>query len=147
MSCYTHRKFFHDYVPRNFGHVLLGDDEPSKIVGMGKVQIKLKNGNEWLLKDVRHIPVTKINIISIGKLGDRGCLSTFSETWWKITKGSPVIEKGDRVGTLCLCPHNSDYSISIDSIETCETLWHHRLGNMSEKGMRILHSRNERNLL
>ena len=92
----------------------MGDDEPSKIVGMGKVQIKLKNGNEWLLKDVRHIPVTKINIISIGKLGDRGCLSTFSETWWKITKGSPVIEKEDRIGTLYLYTHNIDSSISID---------------------------------
>ena len=45
-SCHatTHRKFFHDYVPSDFGHVLLGGDEPWKIVGMGKVQIKLNNG-------------------------------------------------------------------------------------------------------
>ena len=42
-----HRKFFHDYVPNDFGNVLLGDDEPCKIVGMGKVWIKLNNGNEW----------------------------------------------------------------------------------------------------
>ena len=51
-SCYAtpHRKFFHDYVPHDFGHVLLGDDEWCKIVGMGKVEIKLNNGNEWLLK-------------------------------------------------------------------------------------------------
>ena len=39
--------------------MLLGDDEPSKIVGKGKVQIKLKNGNDCLLKDVRHIPTMK----------------------------------------------------------------------------------------
>ena len=38
-SCHAtpHRKFFHDYVLGDFGHVLLGDDEPCKIVGMGKV--------------------------------------------------------------------------------------------------------------
>ena len=48
-----HRKFFHDYVNHDFGHVLLGDAEPCKIVGKGKVQIKLNNGNDWLLKDVR----------------------------------------------------------------------------------------------
>jgi len=57
-SCHAtpHRKFFHDYVQGDFGHVLLGDDEPCKIVGKGKVRIKLNNGNDWLLKDVRHIP-------------------------------------------------------------------------------------------
>ena len=35
-----------------------------KIVGMGKVQIKLNNGNGWLLKDVRNIPAMKRNMIS-----------------------------------------------------------------------------------
>ena len=84
--------------------MLLGDDEPCKIFGKGKVRIKLNNGNDWLLKDVRHIPSMKINLISTGKLGDGGCLSTFGEMWWKVTKGSMVIAKGDRIGTLYLCP-------------------------------------------
>ena len=77
-SCHAtpHRKLFHD-----FGHVLLGDDEPCKIVGKGKVQIKLNNGSEWLLKAVRHIPAMKINLISTGQLGDSDCLFTFGETW------------------------------------------------------------------
>ena len=98
--------------------MLLGDDEPCKIVGKGKVQIKLNNGIEWLLKDVRHIPSIKRNMISTWQLGDSGCLSTFGETWWNVTKGSMVIEKGDRIGTLYLCPHNTDYSISVASTET-----------------------------
>ena len=40
-SCHAkpYRKFFHDYVLGDFGYVLLGDDEPCKIVGMGKIQI------------------------------------------------------------------------------------------------------------
>ena len=95
--------------------MLWGDDEPCKIVGKGKVQIKLNNENDWLLKDVRHIPAMKINLISTGQLGDSGCLSTFGETWWKITKGSMVIAKGDRICNLYLFPHNIDYSISIAS--------------------------------
>ena len=43
-SCHAkpHRKLFHDYVQGDFGHVLLGDDEPCKIVGMGNVRNKLK---------------------------------------------------------------------------------------------------------
>ena len=56
---------------------LLGDDEPCKIVGKGKVQIKLNNGNDWLLKDVRRIPAMKRNLISTGQSEDSGCLSTF----------------------------------------------------------------------
>ena len=34
-----YRKFFHDYVSGDLGHVLLGDNEPCKIVGLGKVHI------------------------------------------------------------------------------------------------------------
>ena len=43
---------------------LLGDDEPCKIVGMDKLRIKLNNGNEWILKYVRHIPAMKRNLIN-----------------------------------------------------------------------------------
>ena len=53
-------EFFHDYVQSDFGHVLLGDDEPCKIVGNGKVRIKLNNGNDWLLKDVIYLLDKKI---------------------------------------------------------------------------------------
>ena len=77
----------------------------------------------------------KRNLISTGQLGYSSCLSTFGEMWWNITKGSLVIAKGDRVGTLYLCPHNTDYSISVASTETGAALWHHRLSHMSEKGM------------
>ena len=89
-----HRKFFHDYVLGDFGHVLLGDDEPCKIVGMGKVKFKLNNGNEWILKDVSHIPAMKRNMISTGKLGDNDCLSMFGNMSWKITKGALLTAKG-----------------------------------------------------
>ena len=119
----------------------MGDDEPCKIVGKGKVRIKLNKGSEWMLKDVRDIPNMKINLISVRQLGDSGCLSTFGETWWNITKGSLVIEKGDMVGMLYLCPHNTDYSICVASTKIDAVLWHHRLVQMSEKGMQILHSR------
>ena len=44
---------------------------------MGKARIKINNGNEWLLKDARHITYMKRNMISTGQLGDSGCLSTF----------------------------------------------------------------------
>ena len=52
-----------------------------------------------------------------------------------------MIAKGEKVGTLSLCTSNTDSSISLASTRV-DTLWHHRLGQMSEKGMKILHKRN-----
>ena len=74
---------------------------------MGKVRLKLNNGNEWMLKNVRHILAMKRNMISTGHLRDNDYLSTFGKMWWKITKGALVITKGYRISTLYLCPHNT----------------------------------------
>ena len=58
-----------------------------------------------------------------------------------------------KVGTLYLCTCNT-YStlattnndnamnVTIDVARTYSKMWHHRLGNMSKKGMKILHSKN-----
>jgi hypothetical protein len=137
-----HRKHFLDYVQGDFGQVHLGDDAPCKIVGMGKVQIKQKNGNQWLLKEVRHVLYLRKNINSIGKLSSEGCISIFTDKAWKVTKGSLVIKKGEKVGTLYLCIGNTYSYISLAYTVVDTTLWHHRLGNMSEKGMKILYKMN-----
>ena len=73
------RKHFHDYVQGDFGHVRLGDDKPCKIIGMGTLFLKQQNGNQWLLKEVRHVPDLKKNLISIGQLGGEGCVTTFTD--------------------------------------------------------------------
>jgi hypothetical protein len=57
------RKKFLDYVQGDFGQVHLGDDAPCKNFGMGKVKIKKRNGNQWLLKEVRHVPDLRKNLI------------------------------------------------------------------------------------
>jgi hypothetical protein len=129
------RKHFLDYVQGDFGQVQLGDNRPCKIVGMGNVKIKKWNGNQWLLKEVKHVPDLGKNLISIGKLASEGCISIFTDKTWKVIKGSLVIAKGEKVGTLYLCIGNTDSSISLASTEVDTTLWHHRLGHMSEKGM------------
>eukprot|EP00253_Pinus_taeda_P008132 PITA_08132 len=94
------KKYFHDYVQGDFRQVHLGDDKPCKIVGMGKVLIKQHNGNQWLLKEVRHVPDLKKNLISIGQLGGEDCVTTFTDKAWKVTKGALVIAKGKKVSSL-----------------------------------------------
>eukprot|EP00253_Pinus_taeda_P002476 PITA_02476 len=134
------KKYFHDYVQGDFGQVRLGDDKPCKIVGMGKVLVKQQNGN--LLKEVRHVRDLKKNLISTGRLGGEGCVTTLTDKAWKVTKGALVIEKGEKVGTLYLCNGISNSVNALTSKGADAELWHHRLGHISEKGMKILHSRN-----
>jgi hypothetical protein len=71
-------------------------------------------------------------------LESEGCVSIFTDKVWKVTKGSLVIEKREKVGTLYLCTGNTDSSISLSSTGVDTTLWNHKLGHMSEKGMQIL---------
>ena len=90
---HPHIKYFQDYVHGDFEHVYLGDDEPCKIDGKGKVELSLKNGNKWLLKELSHIHALRINLISTGKLGSEGFIYSFIEKSWKVTKRSLVIKK------------------------------------------------------
>ena len=47
------------------------------IVGKGEVQLRTVNGTVWKLKNVRHVPGLKRNLISIGQLDDEGFVTTF----------------------------------------------------------------------
>ena len=55
----------------------MGDNEPCPIVGKGKIKIKLPNGNDWILQEVRHVPNLRRNLISVGQLGSEGCVVMF----------------------------------------------------------------------
>jgi len=71
---------------------------------------------------VNHVPNLRRNIISIRYLGSEGYISTFTENMWNVTKGSLVITKGEKVGTLYLCIGNADSSIYLASTEVNTTL-------------------------
>ena len=98
-----HRGYFIDYVQGDFGLIYLGANEPCQIVEKGKVKIKLQNENHWLLHKVRHVPRLSRNLISARKLGDEGCVVTLNDKNWKVSKGSLVVAKGVKIGTLYLC--------------------------------------------
>ena len=81
-------------------------------------------------------------MISTRQLRSEGCVTTFTDKTWKETKGEMVIAKGEKVGTLYLCNGISNSVNALNSKGVDAALWNHRLGHMSEKGMKILHSRN-----
>ncbi|KAK2974385.1 hypothetical protein RJ640_021241 [Escallonia rubra] len=143
IHCTPHRDCFSDYVHGDYGHVTVGNGYWCSIVGKGKVEIKLSNGGTLILNDVRHIPELQKNLISVSGLDREGYFVAFGEKQWKVTKGSMVVARGERVGTLYTLSGTHNHSISLAFTENQRTtLWHHRLGHLSESGMKILHSKN-----
>ncbi|KAK3023141.1 hypothetical protein RJ639_043980 [Escallonia herrerae] len=143
IHCTPYRDCFCDYVHGDYGHVTVGNGYRCSIVGKGKVKIKLSNGGTLVLKDVRHIPELQKNLISVSGLDREGYFVAFGEKQWKVIKGSMVVARGERVGTLYTLSGTHNHSISLAFTENQKTtLWHHRLGHLSESGMKILHSKN-----
>ncbi|BBG97486.1 hypothetical protein Prudu_006629 [Prunus dulcis] len=95
----SQKQFFERYVPGNLGKVYLGNDQPCAIIGKGVVKIKL-NGSVWELKDVRHIPDLRKNLISVGQLASEGYTTIFHGDDWKISKGAMMVARGKKNGTL-----------------------------------------------
>ena len=94
----------------------------------------------WLLEKVRHIPDLRRNLISVGQLDDEGHAILFVGGTWKVTKGARVLDHGKKTGTLYMTSSPRD-TIAIADASTDTSLWHRRLGHMSEKGMKMLLSK------
>ena len=140
----TPRKdFFTSYTSGDFGSVRMGNDGSAKAIGMGDVRLETSNGTMLTLKNVKHIPDIRMNLISTGKLDDEGFCNTFRDSQWKLTRGSMVIAKGKKSSSLYLMQARViDSSINAVDDDSTVELWHNRLGHMSEKGLMILAKKN-----
>nr|KYP40338.1 Retrovirus-related Pol polyprotein from transposon TNT 1-94 [Cajanus cajan] len=134
----SQKELFENYVSGNLGKVYLGNEQSCEIVGKGVVKIKL-NGSVWELKNVRHIPDLTKNLISVGQLASDGYTTIFQGEQWKISKGAMTIARGKKSGTLYKTTE-ACHLITVAANDN-PNLWHQRLGHMSEKGMKIMHSK------
>ncbi|BBH07646.1 Toll-Interleukin-Resistance domain family protein [Prunus dulcis] len=91
-------------------------------------------------KDVRHIPDLRKNLISVGQLASEGYTTIFHGDDWKISKGAMMVARGKKSGTLYMTA-GARCSIAIAAGNEYPNMWHQRLGHMSEKGMKIMHSK------
>ena len=57
---------FVSYNPGDYGRVHLGNNHFCSIIGVGDVQIKMKDGQDILLKQVRHVLEMHMSLISMG---------------------------------------------------------------------------------
>ena len=110
------------------------------VVSMGDVWIFFPNRFVWLLEKVRHIPDLRRNLIFVGQLDDEGHAILFVGGTWKVTKGARVLDRGKKTGTMYMTSSPRD-TIAIADASTDTSLWHRRLGHMSEKWMKMLLSK------
>ena len=117
----------------------MGNTNYSKIVGIGDVCIQTDVGWSLTLRDVRHVPDLRLNLISGVALDREGYVNYFGNGKWKLTKGSLVAARGKVRSTL----YRTVVKICGDELNETEdgsspNLLHKRLGHMSEKGLHIL---------
>eukprot|EP00253_Pinus_taeda_P021493 PITA_21493 len=77
-----------------------GDDRKARIIGRGKVKLKLQGGRVTTLPGVLHIPALARNLISVSKSDDAGVKTVFENDTCKMVRGALVLMRGVRIGTL-----------------------------------------------
>lgn len=135
----SRRDFFSSYTHGDFGSAKMGNNETSKVIGIGDVCLETGMGARLFLKGVKHIPDLRLNLISTGKLDDEGYCNTFMNGIWKLTKGSLVVAKGKKCSSLYIMSASVPAErINAVNDEEMTNLWHKRLSHISEKGLAIL---------
>jgi hypothetical protein len=133
------REILENYVSGDFGKVYLADGTALDVVGIGNVKIRIHADSVWKLQKVRHVPELKKNLISVGQLDDEGHGIHFHGGKWKVSMGARIIAQGEKTGTLYMTTDMRD-TIAVADASAEADLWHQRLGHMSEKGLKVMHS-------
>ncbi|KAH9770122.1 Integrase catalytic domain-containing protein [Citrus sinensis] len=123
------------------GRVMMGNNTVCKVIGIGKIHLKLHDGSIKEIRQVRHIPELKRNLISLGMMDQMGCIIKLESGVLKILNGSTLVMKGTRKNGVYVLDEESVTWVS-NAIESTAidktTLWHLRLGHMSIKGLKEL---------
>ncbi|KAH9699562.1 hypothetical protein KPL71_024410 [Citrus sinensis] len=134
---WPNKNLFTNYETCDGGIVVMGNDSSCRVVGRGSIRLKMFDGMIRELRDVRHVPDLKRNLISLGMLDKIGCLVKLESGTLKVLKGSMVVMKGNMSNGLYVLQGSAvtgDVAVSNQKLNKT-MLWHMRLGHMSEKGL------------
>ena len=91
-----HREWFCEYEKYDGGDVFLGDDRKARIIGRGKVKLKLQGGRIRTLPRVQHILALARNMIYVSKMDDVGVKIVFEKDACKMVRGALILMWGVR---------------------------------------------------
>ncbi|KAH1064501.1 hypothetical protein J1N35_029488 [Gossypium stocksii] len=94
------REWFSTYSSVEGGVVRMGNNSSSKVIGIGTVKIRIQDGTIRTLSDVRYVPDLRKNLISSSILDLKGCKINIKSSDIKVSRGSLVLLKGKRIGSL-----------------------------------------------
>ncbi|KAL6124894.1 hypothetical protein ACLB2K_077402 [Fragaria x ananassa] len=121
-----------------FGIVKMGNESYSKIARIRDVCFETDLGNKLMLKDLRHVPGLRLNLMSTGVLDREGFHHHGGDQKWRLTKGSLVVAREK----LCCTIYKTYGKIWKRKLNVTDdsspSLWHKQLGHVSEKGLQVL---------
>ena len=132
------KELFTSYKAGNFGRVKMGNDSYADIVGISDICVRVNTGYTLILKNVRHVPDIRLNLISTHVLDKESYGNYFCDGKWKLSKGSLVFARGN----ICCTLYKTQVKLCKDVVSATQdsspNLWHRQLAHMSEKGLQIL---------
>ena len=136
-----YKNYFSDYQEIDGGKVMMGNNAVCRIIGIGTMNLKLKNGEIWELREVRHVLDLKRNLISLGMVDQNGFSIKLESGKLMISNGTRTVLEGTKRNGVYVLDGEAITglsSVSIGSDKDKTKLWHLRLGHMSIKGLKEL---------
>jgi len=133
-----------------WGWCFLGYESTNKIIGQGKVNLKLMDGSIRTLPSVIHIPGLARNLIYVRKMNDTGVKIVFEKETYRMLWGEMVFLRGVWIGTLYKllgrtisdrCNSSIVLDIEAEEEKTIaisrekDMFWHQTLGHIEDKGI------------
>ncbi|TXG73740.1 hypothetical protein EZV62_002319 [Acer yangbiense] len=144
----SQREWFHKYEPVTRGYVFICNDHALEIVGIGTIKIKMHDGTIRTIHKVRQVKGLKKNLLSLGQLDDPGCKTQIENRILKIVKGALVVMKAEKITSYLYMfkgetlQEADSYVASTNHGEKSTIIWHHKLGHISKRGLKILSDQN-----
>ncbi|KAL4324482.1 hypothetical protein GQ457_11G027590 [Hibiscus cannabinus] len=138
----SRREWFHNYESISGGSVYSCNDHALEIVGVGTIKLKMHERTIKIIQDVRHVKGLKKNLLSYGLLDNNARKIETHKGIMKVFHGALVVMKGEKIATNLYMLKGETLQEAEAFVASCSSdpamLWHHKLGHMSEQGMKVL---------
>ncbi|KAL2252662.1 UNVERIFIED_CONTAM: Retrovirus-related Pol polyprotein from transposon TNT 1-94 [Sesamum indicum] len=130
------KEIFTNLKYEHIGFVSMANEKKCEIMGLGDIPLCF-DGYQMILKNVRFVPDLSHNLISCAALEESGLEGRWGKGLMKIMKGSLVVFKAERKRNLYICTASYNFAASVSNCDFT-TLWHKRLGHITQKGLDFL---------